>query len=399
MKSIRDLYKIGVGPSSSHTMGPQKACALFLEKHPTATRFRVTLYGSLALTGKGHLTDVAILRTLPHTEVVFEPTFPFPHPNTLDIEGWDDRDARFFWRVTSVGGGSIRIDGETFVELPEVYPHQNFDEVKTYCETENITLPEYVERFEGPEIWLFLDRVYRQMMNTIDQGLTKEGVLPGRLKVERKAKQLLSKTFPHEPAEITESRLVSAYAYAASEENASGHTVVTAPTCGASGVVPAVLKYMKEKQRFKKETCLRALATAALIGNIVKTNASISGAIAGCQAEIGTACSMAAAMHAQLFRLSIRQIEYAAEIAMEHHLGLTCDPVLGYVQIPCIERNAVAALRAIDACGLSFFLAESRKISFDMVVETMYQTGKDIHNKYRETGEGGLASLYTKIES
>ncbi|MGD9909547.1 MAG: L-serine ammonia-lyase, iron-sulfur-dependent, subunit alpha [Candidatus Izemoplasmatales bacterium] len=398
MKSIRELYKIGYGPSSSHTMGPQKACVLFQQTFPDTVRFKVILYGSLALTGKGHLTDEIIKKTLGDVEVEFNKSFPFSHPNTFEIYGYTLDNTEYFWRVYSIGGGSIQIEGEETFPSPSIYPHHSFDEIKKYCEQENIRLYEYVERFEGKEIWIFLDEIYRSMMNTINQGLSKEGTLPGILKVKRKAKQLLEKVFENEPSEITESRLVSAYAYATSEENASGEIVVTAPTCGASGVVPAVMRYMKEKHHFKKQTCLHALATAGIIGNIIKHNASISGAVAGCQAEIGSACSMGAALHAELFKLSLHQIEYAAEIAMEHHLGLTCDPVLGYVQIPCIERNAVAALRAIDACGLSFFLSESRKISFDMVVETMYQTGKDIHTKYRETGIGGLAELYTKIK-
>ena len=398
MKSIRELYKIGYGPSSSHTMGPQKACSLFKESYPDAIRFKVILYGSLALTGRGHLTDQIIKKTLDNVEVVFDYTFLFDHPNTLEIYGFSSDEKSYFWRVYSIGGGSISIEGVKQDDEIEVYPHQTFDEIKSYCISKNIRLYEYVEHYEGKDIWNFLSTVYNTMNQAIDRGLSREGVLPGELRVKRKAKQLLTKVFENEPSEITESRLVSAYAYAVSEENASGEIVVTAPTCGASGVVPAVLRYMKEKHHFKKDTCLKALATAGLIGNIIKHNASISGAIAGCQAEIGSACAMGAALHAELFKLSLNQIEYAAEISLEHHLGLTCDPVLGYVQIPCIERNAVAALRSIDACGLSYFLSESRKISLDMVIETMYQTGKDIHTKYRETGIGGLAQLYTKIK-
>ncbi len=398
MKSIRELYKIGFGPSSSHTMGPQKACILFKESFPSAVQFKVILYGSLSLTGKGHLTDEVIKKTLGNVEVVFDNSFPFSHPNTLEIYGYKEDSTYDFWRVYSIGGGSIQVEGQDINIDPDIYPHHSFDEIKEYCTTENIRLYEYVERFEGISIWPFLDEVYQSMMNSIQEGLSKEGFLPGVLHVKRKAKQLLKKVFENEPSEITESRLVSAYAYAVAEENASGGTVVTSPTCGASGVLPAVMKYMKEKHKFKKQTCLNGLATAGLIGNLIKHNASISGAIAGCQAEIGSACAMAASLHAEFFKLSLHQIEYASEIALEHHLGLTCDPVLGYVQIPCIERNAVAALRAIDACGLSYFLSESRKISLDMVIETMYQTGKDIHTKYRETGTGGLAQLYTKIK-
>jgi len=379
-------------------MGPQKACLQFKEKHPDASTFKVILYGSLALTGKGHLTDYVIKKTLNDVEVVFDESFHQSHPNTLEIYGYSKTGKTYFSRVFSVGGGSVLIEGEEDYISKEVYPHQTFDEIKKHCQEFNLTLYEYVEKFEGPDIWNFLHTIYQVMNDSIDRGLRNEGILPGVLGIRRKAKQLLNKVFENEPSEITESRLVSAYAYAVAEENASGNLVVTAPTCGSSGVLPSVLRYMKEKHHFKKETCIKALATAGLIGNLIKHNASISGAIAGCQAEIGSASAMAASMHAQLFNLSINQIEYAAEISLEHHLGLTCDPVLGYVQIPCIERNAVGALRAIDACGLAFFLSKSRKISLDMVIETMYLTGKDIHTKYRETGIGGLALLYTKIK-
>jgi len=399
MKSIRELYKIGYGPSSSHTMGPQKACEMFHKKYPDCSKFRVILYGSLALTGKGHLTDVVIKKTLGNVEVMFDKFFPVEHPNTMEIYGCNEGGEIAYWKVYSVGGGAIKIEGEEKEDSEDIYPHHSFDEIKAYCESENLRLYEYVERFEGKEIWLFLEEILQAMMNAIDRGLHTEGVLPGRLKVQRKAKQLLTKVpLSPEPVELTQKRLVSAYAYAASEENASGGIVVTAPTCGASGIVPAVLKYIKERNHFDTEAAIHALATAGLMGNIIKHNASISGAVAGCQAEVGSACSMAAAMTAEFYKLSIHQIEYAAEIAMEHHLGLTCDPIFGYVQIPCIERNAVAALRAIDACSLAYFLSESRKISFDMVVETMYQTGKDLHTKYRETGIGGLAQYYSKIK-
>ena len=400
MKSIIELYKIGYGPSSSHTMGPQKACEIFKSRYPDDKKFRVVLFGSLAATGRGHLTDDIIRKTLGNVEVVFNDAFVLWHPNTLDIYGGHDADQPLHYlRFYSVGGGSIQIEGEAQDDLPECYPHRTFDEIKAFCIANQLRLYQYVERYEGKEIWIFLDQIYRTMMDAIERGLSAEGVLPGELKVERKAKQLLEPVFANEPQEITESRLVSAYAYAVAEENASGNIVVTAPTCGSSGIVPAVLRYMKERHKFRKQTCLNALATAGLIGNVIKHNASISGAIAGCQAEVGSASAMAAAMHAELFNLSIEQIEYAAEISLEHHLGLTCDPILGYVQIPCIERNAVGALRAIDACGLAFFLAKSRKISLDMVIDTMYQTGKDIHTKYRETGIGGLALLYGKIQS
>ncbi|MFA5006216.1 MAG: L-serine ammonia-lyase, iron-sulfur-dependent, subunit alpha [Candidatus Izemoplasmatales bacterium] len=396
MKSIRELYKIGYGPSSSHTMGPQKACALFRRAHPDAVRFKVTLYGSLALTGKGHLTDVVIRETLKDVEIVFDPTYVLAHPNTLDIVGHAADGGEYRWRVYSVGGGSIRIEGDDEDVTPDVYPHSSFEAIRAYCETEGIRLYEYVERFEGPAIWDFLRAVYQTMNDAIARGLKAEGTLPGELGISRKAKMLLQSALPHEPQDIVESRTVSAYAYAVSEENASGHLVVTAPTCGSSGVVPAVMRYLKNRRRLTVRRCLEGLATAALVGNLIKHNASISGAIAGCQAEVGAAVAMAAAMAAEIDGLPINAIDYAAEVSLEHHLGLTCDPVLGYVQIPCIERNAVGALRAIDACGLAYFLAPTHRITLDMAIETMYRTGRDIHHKYRETAIGGLAEEYAK---
>ncbi|MDD5292721.1 MAG: L-serine ammonia-lyase, iron-sulfur-dependent, subunit alpha [Candidatus Izemoplasmatales bacterium] len=398
MKSLRELYKIGYGPSSSHTMGPQKACELFLERFPEAVRFRVILYGSLAMTGKGHLTDVVIKKTFKDVDIIFDDTYLSWHPNTFDIYGYSSNEETYVMRFYSVGGGSIQIEGEPALTMDEVYPHQSFDAIRDYCIQEHIRLYEYVERFEGPDIWDFLNEIYNTMMDAINRGLKRDGFLPGELNIRRKARGILSAISENEPPELTTIRLVSAYAYAVSEENASGNIVVTSPTCGASGVIPSVMRFSQEKYGHSKQSCLHALATAGVIGNLIKHNASISGAIAGCQAEVGSASAMAASMRAELHNLSLNQIEYAAEVSLEHHLGLTCDPILGYVQIPCIERNAVAALRAIDATGLAYFLSQTRKISLDMVIDTMYQTGKDIHTKYRETGVGGLALLYGKIK-
>ncbi|MFH5882129.1 MAG: L-serine ammonia-lyase [Candidatus Izemoplasmataceae bacterium] len=393
MKSIRELYKIGRGPSSSHTMGPEKACKLFKARYE-ADHYRVILYGSLSLTGKGHLTDKVIKETLENVDVIFSSEFIEEHPNTMDIIGYNGQTEVARSRVYSIGGGTIRFEGDIYEESPHVYPHQSFKEIKTYCENENIRLYEYVERFEDQDIYTFLAEIWEAMKASIENGLSQVGTLPGDLKVERKARHLYVNPMKNEPSEIYENRMVAAFAFAVNETNASGGTVVTAPTCGASGTVPAVLKYMQIRHKFKDKAVLRALATAGIIGNVIKHNASISGAEAGCQAEVGSACSMAAAAHADLFKLKLDQIEYAAEIALEHHLGLTCDPVLGYVQIPCIERNAVAALRAIDACGLAYFLSDSRKIDFDTVVETMFETGKDMPPNYRETSCGGLAKKY-----
>jgi len=393
MKSIKELYKKGRGPSSSHTMGPEKAAIIFKKRYPDA-RYRVFLYGSLSLTGKGHLTDKVIKDTLGDVDIVFSSDFIDKHPNTLDFFAYKDGEEIGTMRVYSVGGGSIRVEGEEMTETADVYPHQSFSEILTYCHAENIRLSTYVERFEDKHIRDFLLDIWQTMQASIDEGLEMTGVLPGKLEVQRKAKVLYDKIIKKEPNEIRESRLVSAYAFSVNEMNASGGIIVTAPTCGASGTLPAVLRYMKERHGFSDDDIIDALAVAGIIGNVIKHNASISGAEAGCQAEVGSACSMAAAAHAELFNLTLDQIEYAAEIALEHHLGLTCDPIMGYVQIPCIERNAVAALRAIDACGLAYFLSDSRKISFDLVVETMFETGKDMPANYRETACGGLAKKY-----
>lgn len=399
MKSIRDIYKAGKGPSSSHTMGPERAANIFKSENPDAAAFRVILYGSLAKTGPGHGTDRVICETFApiHCEVVFDlETANLPHPNTMDLFALD-ADAHPFasMRIYSVGGGDIRIEGlELPDEAPDVYIHSSFAEIAAYCKAHNLRLSQYVEQFEGSDIWDFLMETWKQMCQSITEGLTHAGVLPGGLNVERKAQFLYNQRHIDERPETRENRIVCAYAFAVSEQNAGGGTVVTAPTCGSCGVLPAVLKYMQEEKNLSDRAVLRALAVAGLIGNLVKKNASISGAECGCQAEIGTACSMASAALAELFEMGVDQVEYAAEVALEHHLGLTCDPIGGLVQIPCIERNAVAAMRAINAVRISNFLTSTRKISFDMVVETMYETGRDLSHIYRETAEGGLAKLY-----
>lgn len=397
MKSIREIYKIGKGPSSSHTMGPEKAAKLFAAEHPDADLFSITLYGSLAMTGKGHGTDRVLIDTFApvETRILFntEKT-DLPHPNTLELTAMKGGKTIGFMRVMSVGGGDIRIEGRPEAEAPEVYREKSFAEIADYCKTHNKRISDYVEENEGAEIWDFLLSVWNCMKNAIQEGLTHSGVLPGGLNVERKAQYLFNQRHIDERPETRENRLVCAYAFAVSEQNAGQGTIVTAPTCGACACLPAVLKYMQDEKGLPERQVLRALAVAGVIGNIVKTYASISGAECGCQAEIGTACSMAAAALGELFEMGIDQIEYAAEVALEHHLGLTCDPIGGLVQIPCIERNAVAAMRAINAIRIANFLTETRKISFDMVVETMYQTGRDLNRIYRETSEGGLAKLY-----
>lgn len=395
MKSLRELYKIGRGPSSSHTMGPEKACLLFEKEYPNASSFRVTLYGSLAKTGKGHGTDTVIAKTLTKpVEIIFDEQSDVPHPNTLDISAIIDGEEAAKWRVFSIGGGAIRIDGEAFTESKDVYPHKNFAEIKEYCKAENLTLPEYVVRFEGTDIVSYLQKVWETMQLCIKSGLETGGILPGGLNIERKAKTLYLQDLNSEDPDTKENRLVCAYAFAVAEQNADGGVVVTSPTCGAAGILPAVLQYEKQKFNLKDSNVINALMTAGVIGNVVKTNASISGAECGCQAECGTACSMAAAAAAEIRHLDLDQIEYAAEVAMEHNLGLTCDPVGGLVQIPCIERNAVTAMRALSAMELATFLTPSHQVSFDTVVATMYETGKDINMRYRETSAGGLATVF-----
>lgn len=397
MKSIRELYLIGKGPSSSHTMGPSRAAELFASEHPEADRFRAVLYGSLALTGRGHLTDKAVEEALApvETEIVFDTEIKdLPHPNTMDLFAYQNGTETGHIRILSTGGGAITVVGRPDVATPEVYVERSYAEIAAWCKSHNARLPDYVEQNEGPRIWDGLYRVWDTMKKSIVNGLSVSGTLPGGLQVERKAQYLHEQRHIDESAATKENRLVCSYAFAVAEENASGGTIVTAPTCGACGVLPSALRYMQEQRGFSDEQVLRALAAAGVVGNLIKTNASISGAQCGCQAEIGSACSMTAAALGELFELGIDQIEYAAEVAMEHHLGLTCDPIGGLVQIPCIERNAVAAMRAINALSLANFLTSTRKISFDLVVKTMYETGLDMSHRYRETAEGGLAKNY-----
>jgi len=397
MCSLKELYRIGNGPSSSHTIGPEKACLFFKNKYPEATGFRVRLYGSLAFTGLGHDTQSIIRKALspfPVEIIADTEKRDLLHPNTMDMTVLKGEKELITARVYSVGGGQILIEGMELEENQNVYKLHSFSEICAYCKEHGMRLWQYVTQTEGEEILSFLHTVWQVMKNSIAEGLQSEGELPGGLGVQRKAKHLYNQHHIDETRETRENRLVCAYAFAVSEQNADGGRIVTAPTCGACGVLPAVLYYQQQKHGFTDHEIALALATAGLVGNIVKTNASISGAECGCQAEIGTACSMAAAALGELLGMGIPQIEYAAEIALEHHLGLTCDPIYGLVQIPCIERNAVAAMRAINAVSLANFLTDTRKISFDLVVQTMYETGKDLSGRYRETSRGGLAKLY-----
>lgn len=400
MKSIRDVFKIGKGPSSSHTIGPEHAAQEFLRRYPDAELYRVKLYESLCKTGRGHGTDRVLYAVMgkERTEVQFcdySPE-PLPHPNTLDFFAFRGGEQIGYMRVMSVGGGDIVIEGEPVTEADEIYPENSFAEIHQFCKWRYISLSEYVELNEGPEIWDFLAEIWRAMKRSVEIGLHAEGILPGGLNVVRKAKLLFEQERPNEIPQVRELRMVCSYAFAVAEENADNGTVVTAPTCGSCGVLPSVLLYMQERYDYSDEEVCRALAVAGLIGALVKRNGSISGAECGCQAEIGTACSMAAAALCELKHMTIEQIEYSAEVAMEHQLGLTCDPICGLVQIPCIERNAVAAKRAMDAFNLANFLCGSRNISFDMVVRTMKETGRHISASYRETSEGGLAKLYNR---
>ena len=397
MKSLKELYRIGKGPSSSHTIGPERACKIFLAENPGAESFKAVLYGSLAKTGVGHGTDGVVKSVLKNVEIECDDgSDGLPHPNTMDLFVYNGGRETASMRVYSVGGGAIRIEGRPSGEGKEVYPLESFAEIRRFCEEKALRLSDYAFVCEGEALKEYLKEVWQAMKASVEAGVKAQGVLPGGLGVERKARFLYRQKHIDESAETKENRLVCAYAFAVSEQNASAGTIVTAPTCGASGVLPAVLKYAQERRGYSDDSIVRALAAGGIVGNLIKTNASISGAECGCQAEIGSACCMAAAALGELYEMELGQIEYAAEIAMEHQLGLTCDPIGGLVQIPCIERNAVAAMRAINAVSLADFLSDSRKISFDLVVETMYETGKDISCRYRETAEGGLAKLYGK---
>lgn len=395
MESIKELYKIGTGPSSSHTMGPKKAAEQFAARCPDAEAYRVTLYGSLAATGKGHLTDVAILSVLQPqapTEIIWkaEVVLPF-HPNGMLFEATKSGKIIDSWTIFSVGGGALANETTASEQPQSVYPLTTITEIKDWCAREGKTYWEYVNDCEGPEIWEYLDTIWTTMCDTIQRGLNNDGVLPGGLKVARKASTYWVKSKSYTDS-LSSRAKIYAYALATSEENAAGGIVVTAPTCGSSGVMPAVLYHLQNSRNFLRIRILRALATAGLFGNIAKTNASISGAEVGCQGEVGVACAMAAAAACQLFGGTPSQIEYAAEMALEHHLGLTCDPVCGLVQVPCIERNAIAAARAFDSNAYATLSDGAHMVSFDRVVEVMNETGHALPSLYRETSEGGLAA-------
>ncbi|MGM9706902.1 MAG: L-serine ammonia-lyase [Prevotella sp.] len=399
MKSLRELFRIGKGPSSSHTMGPQHAAQLFRSRHPEATAFEVTLYGSLAATGKGHATDIAIIEELSKTapvEIDWRPSqfLPF-HPNGMKFTAKDSQgDILEEWTVYSIGGGALsegKAEGDAF-DTKEPYDMNTMTEIMQWCYDNGRNYWEYVDLCEDEGIWDYLAEVWKAMQEAVERGINTEGRLPGPLNLMRKAPAYHVKASGYKRSLQTRG-LVYSYALAVSEENASGGTIVTAPTCGSCGVLPAVLYHLSRGHEFSDERILHAIATAGLVGNIVKQNASISGADVGCQGEVGVACAMASAATCQLFGGSPSQIEYAAEMGLEHHLGMTCDPMCGLVQIPCIERNAFAATRALDANLYAAFSDGSHRVSFDKVVKVMKQTGHDIPSLYKETSEGGLATI------
>ncbi|OGF61617.1 MAG: L-serine ammonia-lyase [Candidatus Fischerbacteria bacterium RBG_13_37_8] len=401
MESLRELFRIGYGPSSSHTMGPKKAAELFKARHPKVTNFRITLYGSLAATGKGHLTDIALKNAFqPNTiALIFKPEIVLPfHPNGMEFESLDASGiVTDTWRVYSVGGGAIS-DGTPLPASSSIYKITRMTPILNWIDKEGKSLWEYVADSEDEQIWEFLQQVWDTMKAAIQRGIEKESVLPGVLKLPRKAASyyIKSRNLSHE---LQKFAYVFAYALAVSEENASGGKIVTAPTCGSCGIVPAVLYLLQTTYQFSEQKIWHALASAGLIGNIVKFNGSISGAEVGCGGEVGVACAMAAGAAAQLLGGTPSQIEYAAEIALEHHLGLTCDPVEGLVQIPCIERNAMGAIRALECACFAILSDGKHRISFDEAVVTMVQTGHDLIPSYRETSKAGLATTWNLDEN
>ncbi len=394
MLSIKEIYKIGYGPSSSHSMAPRKAAQIFLDRNPDADHYKVWLYGSLAATGKGHQTDESIQKVFStqEIEVIWEPnTFLPKHPNGLIFRSYLNGEEIDYYETYSVGGGDLSETGEILGE--NIYKITHMDELLKWCKSEGKSIWEYVEEVEGKEIWDYLAQVWAKMQESVKRGVENEGILPGTLKLQRKASSYLTKSQNAVGSQKNIGKIF-AYALAVSEENAAGNEMVTAPTCGSCGTLPGILYFLKEHDQLSDIKILRALATAGLIGNFVKTNASISGAEVGCQGEVGTACAMAAGATAQLKGGSPNQIEYAAEMGFEHNLGLTCDPLQGYVQIPCIERNAFAAMKAWE-CAVYALLSDGvHKVTFDEVVDTMMQTGKDLQDAYKETSLGGLARFW-----
>ncbi len=394
MESIKQIFKIGFGPSSSHTMGPAIAATSFKNSHPEASHFEVSLFGSLAATGKGHLTDVALTQILGDNLIIhWFPNNPKDyHPNALNLCAFDSNNVLIEEQlVYSVGGGNIVYDQEKEeISQTMIYDRSSMNEILEWCKETGGAIWEYVEQVEGKEIWEHLALVWDIMQQAVVRGIENEGIIPGGLKLSRKASSYYVKSKSYRST-LKRRSLTYAFALAVAEENACGRKIVTAPTCGSAGVLPGVLYSLKMNYDYSDIKILRALATAGIVGNLVKHNASISGAEVGCQGEIGTACAMTAAAAAQIFGATPLQIEYAAEMAMEHHLGMTCDPIAGLVQVPCIERNPFAATRALDAATYALLSDGNHIVSFDKIVKVMKQTGHDLPSIYRETAEGGIA--------
>ena len=393
MDTIKNLYKIGYGPSSSHTMGPKKAAEIFKNKNYSATNFVVELYGSLAATGKGHLTDYIIKKTLgiEKTQIIFKPEIEYDyHPNGMKLFAYNNDVIIDEWLVFSVGGGEIKeLDEQRSNSNFSIYPFTYMKDILEYCDNNNISFSDYVVQSEGKEIYEYGEKILDVMFNTVERGLNRTDILPGELKIKRRAGEFYKKYLDDDSM----STLAFAASMAASEENAGGGEMVTAPTCGASGVLPGALYTYYKRRSLDKKILIEALLVAGLIGNIVKHTGSISGAEVGCQGEVGVACAMASAAITYILGGTNKQIEYAAEIALEHHLGLTCDPVKGLVQIPCIERNAMSCKRSIDCAQFALLTDGNHYIKLDDAIKTMVETGKDLHHKYRETSEGGLAKI------
>ncbi len=396
MESITQLYRIGYGPSSSHTMGPRFAAEDFYSNYSSADKFRVTLYDSLAATGVGHLTHIAIFSVLgkEKTELIWQPEVSMPeHPNAVLFEALDSNNSVLGSQLYfSVGGGAIRTRENIHSSEKHIYPKTTLSEVVKVCKEKSIMFWEYVFEHEDSDFIPYLENVWKHMKDEIERGVNAHGVLPGSIMLRRQAWHYFQKTKTASD-KLSRTGLVTSYALATSEENAAGGVVVTAPTCGACGVLPAALYYLQEHYNLSDSDIIKALATAGLFGNIIKHNASISGAEVGCQGEVGSACAMASAAISQLLGGSLSQIEYAAEMGLEHHLGLTCDPVDGLVQIPCIERNAYAATRALTCAEIAILSTGSHHITFDEVVAVMMKTGKDLSSHYKETSKGGLAEI------
>ena len=394
MESLKELYKIGPGPSSSHTMGPQRAAKIFNAKNPNADSFRVHLYGSLAATGKGHLTDYIIIKTLApkEVEIVWEPQVVKEfHTNGMKLEALDaDKNVVDEWEVFSIGGGSLAEEGKRDQSSASVYPHDNLEDIIEWCRTNHKNFVDYVKEYDDDDIMDYLREIRIAMRKSVDEGLKATEVIPGKLKLARKARNF------HRQYQVNKqlTSMLYAYALAGAEQNASGFEIVTAPTCGSAGVLPAVLFTLQDYYGFDDEAIEEGLAVAGLMGVVVKQNASVSGAEVGCQGEVGVACAMAAAAAAFIKGGPLRKVEYAAEIGLEHHLGMTCDPAYGYVQIPCIERNAMGAQRALDAANYALLSDGVHHIKFDQIVKIMDETGRDMMEKYKETAKGGIALLY-----